>query len=91
MKYDFDEVIDRRGTGSVRWDNNIRKYGEPDLIPLTTADMDYRTAEPVRQALRCRQKKHKRKGAFVKMAELPGKKAPKANPHLDDKKTGVYN
>ena len=41
MKYDFDTIIDRLGTGSVRWDNARKKYGEPELIPLTTADMDF--------------------------------------------------
>lgn len=51
MKYNFDEVLNRRGTGSVRWDTVERKFGEPDLIPLTTADMDFRVAEPLRQAV----------------------------------------
>lgn len=52
MTYDFDKVIDRRGTGSVRWDTVVSKFGEPDLIPLTTADMDFQVAEPLREALR---------------------------------------
>lgn len=52
MKYSFDEVVDRRGTGSVRWDSVMEKYGEADLIPLTTADMDFRVAEPIREAIR---------------------------------------
>lgn len=51
MKYDFDVVIDRRETGSVRWDNTRRKYGEPELIPLTTADMDFRIAPAIRDAV----------------------------------------
>lgn len=52
MKYDFDTIIDRRGTGSVRWDNVRKKYGEPDLIPLTTADMDFKAPPAVRNAMR---------------------------------------
>lgn len=52
MKYNFDEVIDRRGTGAVRWDTVMDKYGEAELIPLTTADMDFRCAEPVCEAIR---------------------------------------
>lgn len=52
MKYDFDKVIDRKGTGSVRWDTVISKFGEPELIPLTTADMDFQVAQPLREALR---------------------------------------
>lgn len=52
MKYNFDEIIDRRGTGSVRWDMARKKYNEPDLIPLTTADMDFRAAKPVCDVIR---------------------------------------
>lgn len=51
MKYDFDTIIDRRGTGSVRWDNARKKYGEPELIPLTTADMDFKVPPAVRDAM----------------------------------------
>ena len=47
MKYDFDEVIDRRGTYSIKWDSGeqlIRKglavRVDDDTIPLFTADMD---------------------------------------------------
>ena len=52
MQYDFDEIIDRRGTGSFRWNGLAEKYGEPELIPLTTADMGFRTAEPVLDAIK---------------------------------------
>ena len=52
MHYDFDEIIDRRGTGSYRWSGLSEKYGEPELIPLTTADMGFRTAQPVLDAIR---------------------------------------
>ena len=52
MQYNFDQVISRRGTGSVRWDTVEEKYGEPDLIPLTTADMDFQVALPIREAIR---------------------------------------
>jgi cystathionine beta-lyase len=43
---DFDRVIDRRHTGSAKWES----YG--DALPLWTADMDFRAPEPVIQALR---------------------------------------
>ena len=46
MIYDFDTVIDRRGTASLKWN----KYGE-DVLPLWVADMDFPSAEPVLQAL----------------------------------------
>ncbi len=46
MRYDFDQVRERRGTDSVKW----RRYGE-DVIPLWVADMDFISAEPITQAL----------------------------------------
>lgn len=48
----FDLVLSRKGTGSVRWDDLEKRFGEPDLIPLTTADMDFPVAEPIRERLR---------------------------------------
>lgn len=47
----FDEVIDRRGSGSVRWDSLLEKYGDEAVLPLTTADMGFRAPEAVREAL----------------------------------------
>ncbi len=47
MPYNFDEIIERRATDSVKWS----KY-EPDVLPLWVADMDFRSPEPVIQALR---------------------------------------
>lgn len=51
MSFDFDIVSPRLGTHSLRWDTVNAKFGEPDLIPLTTADMDFPTAPCVREAL----------------------------------------
>lgn len=49
MKYDFDQDIERRGTDSVKWGVH------PDnVIPLWIADMDFRSPEPVIEALRAR-------------------------------------
>ena len=49
---DFDEVIDRRGTHSQKWDD-MGRYGVPldTGIPLWVADMDFRTAPPINAAL----------------------------------------
>ena len=49
-KYDFDQLIPRRGTNSVKWDE------EPaaDILPMWVADMDFRTAPCVVEALRRR-------------------------------------
>jgi cysteine-S-conjugate beta-lyase len=46
MKYNFDEIIERRNTDSIKW--NL--YPD-DAIPMWVADMDFRSAEPILQAL----------------------------------------
>ncbi|QQO11066.1 MalY/PatB family protein [Breznakiella homolactica] len=38
---DFDTVINRRGTGSIKWDSLHEAPGKPDVIPLWVADMDF--------------------------------------------------
>lgn len=45
----FDELIDRRNSGSLKWDS---KGDTPDVIPLWVADMDFKTAPPIITALR---------------------------------------
>lgn len=45
MKYNFDELIDRRGTNSLKWDVAA---GE---LPMWVADMDFKTAPEITQAL----------------------------------------
>lgn len=49
--YDFDELIDRHGTGSLKWDALKDRFGSEDLLPLWVADMDFRAPEPVVNAL----------------------------------------
>lgn len=49
MKYDFDRIIDRRNTGSLKWDES--REGE---LPLWVADMDFETAPCVKEALQKR-------------------------------------
>jgi cystathionine beta-lyase len=51
-KYDFDKVIDRRGTGAVKADALGKVYGKDDLIPLWVADMDFETPDFIVQALK---------------------------------------
>ena len=50
MKYNFDEIIPRRGTNSYKWDS----ARDADVLPMWVADMDFRTAPPVVEALRKR-------------------------------------
>lgn len=54
MTYNFDEVIERRGTDSVKWDGVKSVWGRDDLLPMWVADMDFRTPPFVMEALRKR-------------------------------------
>lgn len=54
MNYNFDEIINRNGTDSVKWDAVERRWGRNDLIPMWVADMDFRTAPFVIDALKKR-------------------------------------
>lgn len=45
----FDQVIDRRGTGSIKWD-----LFEPDVLPMWVADMDFSAPPAVIEALKAR-------------------------------------
>ena len=47
MKYNFDEIIDRGGNRSAKYDERAKKFGTADVIPLWVADMDFRTAQPI--------------------------------------------
>lgn len=48
--FDFDTPVDRRGSGSYKWDSASRQ----DVIPLWVADMDFPTAPVIIDALRRR-------------------------------------
>ena len=52
MKYNFDEVIDRRNTGCVKWD--IPTAANQDMIPLWVADMDFAVAPAIQEAIKQR-------------------------------------
>ena len=54
MQYDFDEVIERRGTGALKYEALLPRWGRDDLIPLWVADMDFRTRPIIMQAIRRR-------------------------------------
>ena len=52
--YNFDEIIDRRGTSCVKYDALAEHFGRKDLIPLWVADMDFRTPDFITDELRKR-------------------------------------
>ncbi len=47
MRYNFDEIIDRSGTGAEKYAELGKLYGNPDAIPLWVADMDFKAAQPI--------------------------------------------
>jgi cysteine-S-conjugate beta-lyase len=49
--YSFDDVIDRRNTQSVKWDDTERVFGAKDVLPLWVADMDFPAPQAVIKAL----------------------------------------
>jgi cystathionine beta-lyase len=49
MNYDFNEIVERRNTDSIRW-----SVYPNDVIPLWVADMDFVSADPILNALRVR-------------------------------------
>lgn len=52
--YNFDEIIDRRGTRCYNVDTLKQNFGRDDLISLWVADMDFRTPDFILNALRKR-------------------------------------
>ncbi len=56
-KYNFDEIIDRSGSGCVKYDGLNEYFGNDELIPMWVADMDFKTGDFITEALieRCKQ------------------------------------
>ena len=50
MKFHFDELIDRRGTSCVKWDESP----SADVIPMWVADMDFPVAPAIHEAIKKR-------------------------------------
>ncbi len=50
MEYDFDRIVDRSGTASMKW----QKYEKTDVLPMWVADMDFKTPPEIIQALKKR-------------------------------------
>lgn len=50
----FDEEIERRGSGALKYDALGERYGDPELMPLWVADMDFATPDFIVDALKSR-------------------------------------
>lgn len=51
MKYDFDKVVDRTNTNSLKYDFAEQRGKPKDILPLWVADMDFQTPKEVTEAL----------------------------------------
>lgn len=51
MRYDFDQMIERRNTGASKWDSVKTLFGSDDVLPLWIADMDFPSPAPVVEAI----------------------------------------
>ncbi len=54
MQYNFDEIIERRGTDCFKWDALKTFFGREDVTPMWVADMDFRSPDFVMEAIRKR-------------------------------------
>ena len=54
MKYNFDEVIERRGSGALKTDRLKERFGREDLLAAWVADMDFATPPFIIEALKSR-------------------------------------
>ncbi len=52
--YNFDEIIDRSGSGDLKHEALLPRWGCNDLLPLWVADMDFATPDFVVDALKAR-------------------------------------
>ena len=50
----FDEIINRRGTSSYKYDGVNKVFGESDVLPMWVADMDFRVAREISDAVKAR-------------------------------------
>ena len=52
MQYNFDELVERKGTNCIKHDANERVFGKEDVLPLWVADMDFKTPDFIINAIR---------------------------------------
>ena len=55
--YNFDKILERRGSGDIKYDDLEARFGRSDLYPLWVADMDFEVAPEILKAIEERIKK----------------------------------
>ncbi len=53
-KYNFDEIVAREGTNSIKYDALERFFGSKNVLPLWVADMDFKTPDFIVDAIKKR-------------------------------------
>jgi cystathionine beta-lyase len=51
LRYNFDQVLHRKGSNSYKWDQVEKLFGDSDILPLWVADMDFESPPAVKNAL----------------------------------------
>ena len=69
MNYNFDEIINRQNTDSMKYDLRKAIFGRDDVLPMWVADMDFRTPDCIIDAIRTRLN-HKVLGYTLKPSDL---------------------
>ena len=54
MRYDFDKIVDRKGSGAVKVDCVEKVFGKSGLTPMWVADMDFETPDFIVDAIKRR-------------------------------------
>ena len=54
MKYNFDEIVPRRHTDCLKYDNLQEMFGTEEVLPMWIADMDFKTPDFIVDAIRNR-------------------------------------
>ncbi len=53
-QYNFDEIVERRGTNCIKYDSLKERYNNENLLPLWVADMDFKTPDFIVNAIKKR-------------------------------------
>ena len=54
MKYNFDEIVPRKHTNCLKYDNVMEIFGTEEILPMWIADMDFKTPDFIVNAIRKR-------------------------------------
>ncbi len=58
MKYNFDKIVDRKNTNSIKYDIVKEYFGTDDILPMWVADMDFETPDFIANSIRKRAEHH---------------------------------